>query len=189
MIRGILLAAGYGRRFDASGRQDKLLAPLADGRPVLWHSARALCAALPGSLAVVRPGHAERVRWLIEAGCAVLECREAELGMGSALAQAVQASAGASGWVVALADMPWLPPAVIRAVADAIDAPARVVAPLHSGQRGHPVGFGGDWGNRLAALSGDEGARTLLREATIQLLETDEPGVLTDVDTPADLRD
>jgi len=188
MIRGILLAAGFGRRFDASGRQDKLLAPLADGRPVLWHSARALCTALPGSLAVVRPGHPERVRWLVEAGCEVLACAEAELGMGSALAQAVQASASAGGWVVALADMPWLPPDVIRAVADAIDAPERVVAPVHAGQRGHPVGFGAGWDSRLAALSGDEGARALLRDATIHLLETDEPGVLRDVDTPADLR-
>ena len=40
--QGILLAAGYGRRFDPEGRQDKLLASMADGRPVLWHSARAL---------------------------------------------------------------------------------------------------------------------------------------------------
>lgn len=189
MIRGILLAAGYGRRFDASGRQDKLLAPLADGRPVLWHSARALCSALPGSLAVVRPSHPERVRWLIEAGCEVLECNEAELGMGSALAKAAQASASAGGWVVALADMPWLPPDVIRAVADAIDAPARVVAPVHAGRRGHPVGFGTGWGSRLGALSGDEGARVLLRETTVHLLETHDPGVLRDVDTPADLRD
>lgn len=189
MIRGILLAAGYGRRFDASGRQDKLLAPLADGRPVLWHSARTLCAALPGSLAVVRPGHPERERWLIDAGCEVLACNEAELGMGSALAQAVKASASASGWLVALADMPWLPSDVIRAVADAIDAPERVVAPRHAGLRGHPVGFGAGWGNRLAALSGDEGARALLRDATIRLLDTDAQGVLRDVDTPADLRD
>ena len=187
MIRGILLAAGYGRRFDASGRQDKLLAPLPDGRPVLWHSARALCSALPGSLAVIRPGHRTRRDWLIDAGCEVLECPEAEFGMGSALAKAVQASASADGWVVALADMPWLPSGVIRAVADAIDAPERVVAPFHAGRRGHPVGFGSGWRGRLAALSGDEGARGLLSAGTIQLLATDEPGVLRDVDRPADL--
>jgi molybdenum cofactor cytidylyltransferase len=187
MIRGILLAAGYGRRFDASGRQDKLLAPLPDGRPVLWHSARALCSALPGSLAVIRPGHRARMEWLIEAGCKVLECPDAELGMGSALAKAVQASASARGWVVALADMPWLPSGVIRAVADAIDAPERVVAPVHAGRRGHPVGFGSGWGDQLASLSGDEGARRLLSGATIRLLDTHEPGVLRDVDKPADL--
>lgn len=187
MIRGILLAAGYGRRFDASGRQDKLLAPLADGRPVLWHSARTLCAALPGSLAVVRPGHPERERWLIDAGCEVLECVEAELGMGSALAHAVRASATAAGWVVALADMPWLPPSVIAAVAAAIDAPECVVAPSCDGRRGHPVGFGCGWGPRLAALTGDTGARELLHDARIRLIATAERGVLRDVDTPDDL--
>ena len=186
-IRGILLAAGYGRRFDADGRRDKLLAPLADGRPVLWHSAHALCATLPGSLAVVRPGSPERVRWLAEAGCEVLQSADAEQGMGSALAHAVRASATAGGWVVALADMPWLPPALIRAVADGIDAPESIVAPTCDGQRGHPVGFGSAWGSRLAALFGDAGARELLQQATIRLISTEERGVLRDIDTPADL--
>ncbi|HJV24944.1 MAG TPA: nucleotidyltransferase family protein [Aromatoleum sp.] len=186
-IRGILLAAGYGRRFDASGQRDKLLEPLADGRPVLWHSAHALCAALPGSIAVVRPGSAERVRWLREAGCEVLESDAAEQGMGSALAHAVEASATAAGWVVALADMPWLPPAVIRAIAEGIDTPESVVAPTCDGRRGHPVGFGSAWGARLAVLSGDAGARDLLRDAVVRLIPTDERGVLRDIDTPADL--
>ncbi|WP_051071792.1 NTP transferase domain-containing protein [Azoarcus sp. KH32C] len=187
MIRGILLAAGYGRRFDTAGQRDKLLEPLSDGRPVLWHSATALCAALPGSLAVVRPGSPERVRWLVEAGCEVLESTEAEQGMGSALAHAVGASPSASGWVVALADMPWLPPAMIRAVADGIDAPERIVAPVCDGRRGHPVGFGSAWGTRLATLTGDAGARELLRDSSIRLIATEERGVLRDVDTPADL--
>ena len=189
-VRGILLAAGYGRRFDTTGRRDKLLEPLADGRPVLWHSATALCAALPGSLAVVRPGSAERVRWLLAAGCEVVECPDAENGMGSALAYAVRASASAGGWVVALADMPWLPAAQIRAVADAIDSPD----PLHlppgarpDGRRGHPVGFGSNWGPRLATLSGDTGARDLLREAAIRLIASDDRGVLRDIDTLSDL--
>lgn len=187
MIRGILLAAGYGRRFDPAGRDDKLLAPLADGRPVLWHSAHALCTALPGCLAVVRPGCAERVHWLAEAGCEVLACNEAELGMGSALAHAVRASTTAAGWVVALADMPWLPPSVITAVAAAIDAPECVVAPSCDGRRGHPVGFGRGWGPRLAALTGDTGARELLHDARIRLIATAERGVLRDVDTRDDL--
>jgi molybdenum cofactor cytidylyltransferase len=186
-VRGILLAAGYGRRFDATGQRDKLLEPLADGRPVLWHSAKALCAALPGSVAVVRPGSAERMRWLRDAGCEVLESDAAEQGMGSALAHAVQASISAAGWVVALADMPWLPPALIRSVADAIDAPEGIVAPACDGRRGHPVGFGRGWGARLAALSGDAGARELLRDAVVRLIPTEERGVLRDIDTPADL--
>ncbi|MBT0962884.1 nucleotidyltransferase family protein [Denitromonas iodatirespirans] len=187
--QGILLAAGYGRRFDPTGGQDKLLAPLADGRPVLWHSARALADALPGSLAVIRPGQPERARWLREAGCRVLEAPTAEAGMGHALAAAMAASAEADGWVVALADMPWLPPAAIRAVAARLTPPATVTAPRHAGRRGHPVGFGRAWGAQLMALDGDQGARALLSSATLTLFDWDDAGVLRDVDTRDDLPD
>lgn len=187
MMRGILLAAGYGRRFDPSGERDKLLMPLADGRPVIWHAARALCIALPGSLAVLRPGQAERARWLAEAGCEVVESAAAEQGMGSALAAAVAASRDADGWVVALADMPWLPVEAVVAVAAAVDGPERVAAAMHGGRRGHPVGFGAAWGPRLAALAGDSGARELLRGADVVLIESADAGVIRDVDIPDDL--
>ncbi|MDF3889348.1 nucleotidyltransferase family protein, partial [Cupriavidus basilensis] len=41
---GILLAAGYGRRFDAAGQRNKLLATLPDGHTVAGRSARTLAA-------------------------------------------------------------------------------------------------------------------------------------------------
>lgn len=185
-MRGILLAAGYGRRFDPAGEHDKLLAPLADGRPLLWHSATRLCRALPGSLAVVRPDCPRLAALLREAGCEVLESAAAEAGMGSALAHAVRATPGA-GWVVALGDMPWVPPAVIAAVAAAVTAPGDVAAPRCRGRRGHPVAFGAAWEARLAGLEGDAGARAMLAEATIQWVDTADEGVLRDVDRPADL--
>ncbi|MGO4329671.1 NTP transferase domain-containing protein, partial [Cupriavidus sp. M-11] len=85
---GILLAAGFGRRFDASGRQNKLLARLPDGQTVAGRSARSLANTLPGALAVIRPGHAELAAELRQAGCRVLEAPAAEAGMGAALAAA-----------------------------------------------------------------------------------------------------
>jgi molybdenum cofactor cytidylyltransferase len=187
MIQGILLAAGYGRRFDPSGRSSKLLAELPDGRSVAWHAAHALCSARPGSIAVIRPGHETLSAELRDAGCCVLVSRDAEAGMGSALAHAVRASAGADGWVVALADMPWLPVEAIRAVAGAIDRPERIAAAAFAGQRGHPVGFGAAHGAALAALQGDSGARDLLRAHPVLLIEAGDDGVLRDLDLPEHL--
>ncbi|NUT13800.1 MAG: nucleotidyltransferase family protein, partial [Cupriavidus sp.] len=46
---GILLAAGFGRRFDTAGKRNKLLELLPGGRSVAWRSARTLTAALPES--------------------------------------------------------------------------------------------------------------------------------------------
>lgn len=188
MMQGILLAAGYGRRFDPSGRSSKLLAALSDGRSVAWHAAHALCTALPGSIAVIRPGHAALAAVLRDAGCRVLESPDAEAGMGSALAHAVRDSAGADGWLVALADMPWLPIDAIHAVAAAIDRPERIAAAACDGQRGHPVGFGAAHGPALAALRGDSGARELLHTHPVQLIEAGDDGVLRDVDLPEHLQ-
>jgi molybdenum cofactor cytidylyltransferase len=186
-VQAILLAAGLGRRFDPSGRRDKLLQDLGDGRTVLWHSASKLRTALGSCMAVIRPGQHERRRILEDAGCCVIESEAAREGMGAALAAAVQASTTAGGWLVALADMPWLAPELIRRVAAAIDTPDAVAAPWCDGRRGHPVAFGAAWRQRLAALEGDQGARELLARAAVRRIEPAPRAVLHDVDVPADL--
>lgn len=76
-IVGILLAAGSGSRFGS----DKLLHRLPDGRPLALAAAQNLRAACPRVLAVVRPGHDELAGLLAEAGCRVVVCPEAHLGM------------------------------------------------------------------------------------------------------------
>ncbi len=186
-MQGILLAAGFGRRFDPSGRDSKLLAQLPDGRSVATHAAAALCAALPGSLAVIRPGQSALAAQLRDAGCRIVESAAAEGGMGHALADAVSASADADGWLVALADMPWLEPRMIRAVAAALQTPEDIAAAAFAGRRGHPVAFGAAHRAALCALSGDQGARELLRGAAVRLVDSADDAVLRDVDHPQDL--
>lgn len=185
--RGILLAAGASSRFGAN----KLLHPLADGTPIALASARTLLAALPGSLAVVRPGSEVLQSLLREAGCEVTVCPRAEEGMGLSLAHAVAASGDTQGWVVALADMPFLQASTINAVAECIAAGALIAAPVLRGERGHPVGLSVALRQELLALQGDEGARSLLRRhaASVQLVEVDDAGIHRDVDTPGDLDD
>lgn len=186
-MQGILLAAGHGRRFDPAGRKDKLLQPLDDGHSVLVHSARALLAGVGNCLAVIRPEQIEHRELLEGLGCTVVVSPAAAAGMGVSLALAVQASAAARGWIIALADMPWIEPTLIARVAAAVDADDVVAAPCHQGRRGHPVAFGRNWQAALAALSGDQGARQILRAATVRCIEPASAAVLRDIDRPEDL--
>ena len=109
--------------------------------------------------------------------------------MGTSLATAARhllALPGTRAVLVALADMPWIRHASMAGVLDALQH-APMAAPSHRGQRGHPVGFRADLLPRLALLSADEGARRLLGQPGLRLVEVEDPGVLLDIDTPADL--
>lgn len=185
---GILLAAGRGRRFDPSGVQDKLLQPLADGDAVVVASARHLLSVLPRVIAVVSPADRGVAAALRALGCEVTVCQGADTGMGASLAHAVAASLpGAQAWVIALGDMPFVDPATIQALSNALARGADIAAPVFAGRRGNPIGFGAVHLPALLALGGDEGARRIVRTAPVVEVAVDDPGILRDVDTPADL--
>lgn len=187
MIAGILLAAGAARRF--GGR--KLLQPLADGTPIGLRSAASLVAAVDRALAVVAPDDAALADLLAPTGVGICPCAASHAGMGASLACGVRAAADADGWIIALADMPFVRPASIRAVAAALRAGAPIAQPVHAGERGHPVGFAREFYAELAALGGDEGARRLVarEQARVVRVPVDDPGITRDIDTPADLDD
>ena len=185
-ICGVLLASGSGSRFGS----DKLLHPLAsDGKPIAVHAARHLVEAIPDSVAVVRSANSRLARLLRAEGLRIAVCREAAKGMGHTLAAGVRASAAASGWVVALADMPGILPRTIARVAEALQGGATIVAPRYQGQRGHPVGLAGRFKADLLALQGDAGARAVVaaHQDWVTLIDVDDPGVTKDIDTPGDL--
>ena len=185
--KAILLAAGNGSRFDPLGIRNKLLQTLPDGCAVAVASAASLLAAMPQVLAVVRPDAHQLSAELQAIGCEVTTCIYAADGMGASLAHAVQQSMNATGWIVALADMPYLKPSTISALLDALRAGADIAAPMHDGRRGNPVAFSRAHLPDLLRLTGDAGARSLLQYYPVQLVEVDDPGIHLDIDRPQDL--
>ena len=184
MITGILLAAGAGTRFGG----DKLRFPLPDGTPIGVKAARNLLSAVDQGIAVVRPSDRQLAHLLEMEGFRVAFCPNADAGMGTSLAFGVTAAQDTDGWLIALADMPFIRPDTIRAIAGLIRAGAPVAAPRHQGRRGHPVGFARAFFHDLAQLSGDRGAHPLLaaHAARIQALECEDPGIFADIDTRSD---
>lgn len=192
-IAGLLLAAGIGQRFDPTGARLKLLEPAPSGphagAPIAVAAARSLRAALADVHAVVRPAATDmqrRLHALLAAeGCRLVVCDQADQGMGASLACGARATADASGWIVALSDMPAVRAATIAAVRAALERGAATAAPYFKGERGHPVGFSHACYDELVALAADQGARSVLRAHPPAVISVDDPGCLFDIDTPA----
>ena len=187
-IVGILLAAGRGRRFDPSGTRNKLLASLPCNVPVAVASARALLAVRPEVIAVVPSNDGGVADALRAAGCDVTVCAEADSGMAASLVHAIgHAPPDAPSWLIALGDMPYVRAATMLALRAALEQGAPIVVPVHAGQRGNPVGFGRAHREALLALQGDQGARAILKAHPVSVVSVDDPGVVSDIDTVADL--
>lgn len=189
-MQGILLAAGFGRRFQSEKKTqpDKLLASLPnDDRPILWHSANALITALPNSIAVVQPHQTDRIQLLQALGFSIVKSQRAEHGMGYAIADAISASEMGNGWLIALADMPWVTAELINKISIHVTSSTSIVAPRFNDKRGQPVAFGAAWREQLRQLEGDAGARELLKTASISWIDWHNDSIHRDVDTAQDI--
>ena len=187
---GILLAAGFSRRF---GSADKLLQRLSDGRPIALASVENLIKSIPVSIAVLRPENKSLAELMLNAGLRVVFCSENDEEMADSLATAIRFSANfeaaSNGFVVALADMPFIQAETILSVANKVADGASIVIPTYQNQRGHPVGFSAKFRSELENIQGDEGARSIIKRYSeeLELLPTDDAGILVDIDTPNDL--
>lgn len=166
----IVLASGRGERFKASGGTVHKLDALIAGRSVRERTLDAV--------------RASGLPWHIEdAG---------HPGMGDSIAAAVRATPDAQGWLILPADLPLASAATLERVATALDGGNwKAVQPACRGMRGHPVGFAGSNRDALKSLGGEQGAASILKtlraERMVCELETDDVGVITDIDTLADL--
>jgi molybdenum cofactor cytidylyltransferase len=184
-IVGLLLAAGSATRFGS----DKLQHALPHGVSIAVQSARQLKSELERVVAVVRPDSDQLISNLKAERCEVVVCENAAEGMGASLACAARAAGEAHGYLIALADMPFLRRTTIAAVRDALAGGAPLVAPYFRARRGHPVGLSHEFFHELVALRGDEGAKRLLAAHEKQMVKipVGDPGALRDIDRPEDL--
>jgi CTP:molybdopterin cytidylyltransferase MocA len=171
-----VLAAGRGTRFGGN----KLEAPCA-GKPLgRWVIDAVAAAGLGPGMIVTGPDGASFAE-----GWTGLVNPQPERGLASSLALAARAAldARASALLVLLADMPLVAPGYLRELA-ATPAPAATRQP--DGHAGVPALLDRVLLERVAELSSDSGAGALLGEA---VLLDPPPGMLHDVDAPADLAD
>jgi molybdenum cofactor cytidylyltransferase len=186
-IGAVVLAAGRSSRMGAA----KQLA-LIDGEPMLRRTVEAVIASGLSPVVVVTGHEAEHVGAALK-GLSVTLVRNPDyaLGLSTSLKAGLEAlPADIDGALIALGDMPRVTAEDIAALASAFD-PAEgrgIVVPVHEGKRGNPVLWAEAFFPEMKALSGDTGAKAVIAANPEAVFEVERgPGVLMDVDTPADL--
>jgi molybdenum cofactor cytidylyltransferase len=184
----IVLAAGLGRRFDDP--RHKLAQTLGHSTVLGQTVQHAIESGLPVLVVTTEPLLPEVSTMVAGRDVVLMPSVQAKggvgVGMGHSIAAGVAARPNADGWLVLPGDMPLVRPASLRAVAAAMPQQPVVYA-QYAGRRGHPVAFSAELFSDLVQLSGDDGARRIVARYPSLGVDVDDPGVLLDVDTPADL--
>lgn len=185
MIAGLILAAGESSRM---GR-DKALLPYR-GRTFLETIVDTLRAAGIERIAVILGHHAEEIRQAVKlAGVEFVINAEYRRGQTSSLQAGLRALEHPEfeAVVLSLVDHPAVSVETVRAlVAEYRQTRAPVVIPVRRLQRGHPVVIARALFAELLSLDANQAANTVTRkyrDAT-RFLETDDEGILFDVDGP-----
>jgi molybdenum cofactor cytidylyltransferase len=189
-VAAIILAAGVSRRFGAS---NKLLADI-DGVPLIRHVSIRVLASRAGHVIVVT-GHEEDKIQAALAGIDVTCVNNPKHldGMSTTVAAGIKAlPAGAQTALITPGDLPEISAQLIdRLIAIAVASRGeRIVYPtLPTGEQRNPVLWPRRYFAELAALSGDSGARGLIKkyEAESLPVQMESLDAFADIDRPEDL--
>jgi molybdenum cofactor cytidylyltransferase len=187
-IVAILLAAGESRRM---GYPKPLLR--VDSESFIARTTD-LALGVAGRVVIVLGAHADRVRPAIapHPQIFVIENPNFVRGQLSSLKVGLTAAIDerADAVIVHLADHPLVSPDTFRATVANFRASANpIVVARYRGRRGHPVIFDRSVFAELMAAPEDQGARVVVNAKPERVLyvDVDDPGVVLDLDTPADL--
>ena len=186
-IEGILLAAGESRRM---GFPKPLLR--LNGETFLSHIAATMLAVVE-RLVIVLGAHREAVIAAVPADkrISTVENPSYKLGQLSSIKTGLMAiSARADAALVHLVDHPLVLPETFSLIAEEYNSSRKLIVVTRcEGRGGHPVLFDRATFNELQQAPLSAGARAVVKADATRLIhvDVDDPGVLLDLDTPADL--
>ena len=184
----IILAAGSSRRMGSQ----KLLLPFGQSTIIETVVDNVLNSSIDHVMVVL--GASQREVQDILGNKAVQFCynKEHEKGMLSSVICGVSAlPEDAESALIFLGDQPGIPPSVTNAVIDAYSEELfGIVIPVHNYRRGHPLLVDMKYRKEIEHLDLEEGLKSLRHHFPEGVLEVevDEPGILVDIDTPADYK-
>jgi molybdenum cofactor cytidylyltransferase len=192
LIEVFILAAGKSSR----AQTNKLLAHL-NGTAVIAKTVESLLASTyiePNNITVITGNESDKVKEGIrEFDVRLLHNTKYAVGMSESLKLANGTIREKTDYVlIALGDMPFVNAATLDAMITAgLNNPEYdIIIPAFHGKRGNPVLWRRDRFAFIKNISGDQGGRAIIKEneAKVLEIETNDPGILIDLDTPEMLK-
>lgn len=180
----IILAAGLSSRMG----DFKILLPWTDKKPILTHVVGKYVALNINPIVIVTGRDAEHVEDTV-AELPVQCVYNADYVTGEILSSVKTGLSAMPDDVMATfinpADMPSIPQAVIETM-QASYQPQHIVAPRYQGQRGHPILLDRMFWKAMLDLPAARAPRDVIKanKASIKFVDTDDDGVIIDIDTP-----
>jgi len=184
----VLLAAGASKRL--GGETPKQLLPY-KGQSFLRYVTRILCASVSSPIIIVLGAHAKRLLpELNDLPVYSIVNPQWEEGMGTSVRAGVLAlqerASDLDALIVTLCDQPLLTSEHLNALVTAHASGAKIVVSEYGAAIGPPCLFDRTLFDELTALSGDEGARRVIRRHESAVVKVPFPAGAFDIDTAAD---
>jgi molybdenum cofactor cytidylyltransferase len=189
-VGAIVLAAGLGARFAASGGEGPKVLASYRGEPMVRRvAAMALASRARPVIVVTGAGAAEVAEAVRGLAVGIAHNPDFQDGLASSLRAGLTALPGSvDGALVLLADMPDVEPTLVDALIEAFEshAGALAVLPVRADRRGNPALLSRALFASASALQGDEGAGRLLRalpKRDVLEVEVESDAIFRDADT------
>ena len=185
-IAGLILAAGQSSRM---GHDNKLMMPFR-GKLMLSHVLDAAQSSNLFHVGVVVGYQSKTINKLIlNQNFQYIKNKNWESGMASSIVAGIDHLSQFNGYLILLGDMPLITPDLINKIID-YGADDKIVVPIKNGKQGNPVFFGSDFREELMALSGDVGAKKVIKEnqSSVVEIEIQSNAIFKDFDTRDSLK-
>jgi len=185
-IKALVLAAGYSSRM----KRNKMLLPFA-GSTVIENTVGKFLQSQVDGVALVVGSEGEKIQHILASyPVQLIDNPRFAQGMSSSVQEGVRVlkeDAELAGIMIIPGDMPLIKKETVNAILARFEETSfPIIIPVYHGKRGHPVLFAKSLFPQLMEVSGDVGAREVVRRNYEQccFLEVEDQGVLIDIDSP-----
>lgn len=187
-ISAIVLAAGLSSRMQGEHKLTKDW----QGSPLINHCLNTLETLNLNHISLVLGNNAEEIKTLINLdNITIIQNPSPEQGLSQSIKIGLTTlPENTDATFITLADMPLVQQSDYLSLINAFSQDKSICVPTHKKQTGNPVLFGRQWFEEISDLTGDKGAKSIIKanEKHVSFVAVETSGILRDLDTADDFK-